>query len=98
MSNTSELHDRYIKDKNIANNDFNKNSHKDNVFVICDKCFWAATFIDRSRLTLDENRCTVCQETELSSFPILLNESFTFGYSEKGGVQLRFGLRKHQSA
>ncbi len=41
-----------------------------------------------------ENRCPTCLETELSSFPILPNESFAFDYDQKHGVELKFGLRK----
>ena len=32
----------------------------------------------------------ICLEIELSSFPILPNESFIFNYSQKRGVELEF--------
>jgi len=41
-----------------------------------------------------EDRCPNCLDTELSSFPILSNESFTFDYDEKRGVELNFDSRK----
>ena len=63
---------------------------KERIFVICDACFWATTYLDKSRLPILESRCSRCQEVGLSSFPVLVNESFTFSYSEKRGVELRF--------
>jgi hypothetical protein len=40
-----------------------------------------------------EDRCPICLTTELSSFPILSNESFTFDYDQKYGVELKFGVK-----
>jgi hypothetical protein len=67
---------------------------KEAIFVLCDNCHWAATFIDKSRLNLIENGCIVCDESLLSSFPILDNESFTIDISERRGVELIFGVRR----
>jgi hypothetical protein len=66
------------------------NKSKERIFVICDACFWATTYLDKSRLPVLDSRCSRCQEVGLSSFPVLANESFTFAYSEKRGVELRF--------
>ena len=63
---------------------------KERILVICDACFWATTYLDKSRLPVLESRCSRCQEVGLSSFPVLVNESFTFSYSEKRGIELRF--------
>ena len=60
------------------------------IFVICDVCFWATTYLDKSRLPVLDSRCSRCQEVGLSSFPVLANESFTYTYSEKRGVEFRF--------
>ena len=60
------------------------------IFVICDVCFWATTYLDKSRLPVLDSRCSRCQEVGLSSFPVLVNESFTYTYSEKRGVELMF--------
>lgn len=69
--------------------------HKSNerILVICDACFWATTYLDKSRLPVLDSRCSRCQEVGLSSFPVLSNESFTYAYSEKRGVELRFMTR-----
>lgn len=64
------------------------------IFVVCDACFWATTYLDKSRLPVLDSRCSRCQEVELSSFPILANESFTYTHSEKRGLELRFTSRK----
>jgi hypothetical protein len=43
---------------------------KERIFVICDVCFWATTYLDKSRLPVLESRCSRCQEVGLSSFPV----------------------------
>ncbi|HEU4446952.1 MAG TPA: hypothetical protein VFR94_19930 [Nitrososphaeraceae archaeon] len=40
------------------------------------------------------NKCPICGNTSISTFPILPNEEFTFNYGEKLGVELEFGLKK----
>lgn len=64
------------------------------IFVVCDACFWATTYLDKSRLSVLDSRCSRCQEVELSSFPILANESFTYTHSEKRGLELRLTSHK----
>jgi hypothetical protein len=65
------------------------------IFVLCDKCYWCATYIDKSKLHSDNN-CLGCNSNnnELTSFPILPNESLTFNYNDKRGVELQ--LRQSQ--
>ena len=65
------------------------------IFVLCDKCYWCATYLDKSKLPLDNN-CLGCNSNnnELTSFPILPNESLTFNYNDKRGVELQFKLRQ----
>lgn len=65
---------------------------KENIFILCDTCFWCAAYFGKFMLPVDD-RCPICLATELSSFPILSNESFTFDYDQKYGVELKFGLR-----
>jgi hypothetical protein len=64
-------------------------------FVLCDICYWCSTYLDKTRLPID-NKCPECYNTTttLSSFPIMSNESFTFDYDEKRGVELKFMHRK----
>ena len=64
------------------------------IFVLCDRCYWCATYLDKSRLPLDNN-CLGCKSNnnELTSFPILPNESLIFNYNDKRGVELQFRLR-----
>ena len=65
------------------------------VFVLCDTCYWCATYFDKIRIPR-ENKCTQCNvnNNELSSFPIMPNESFTFIYNDKRGVELEFKSRR----
>ena len=64
------------------------------VFVLCDKCHWCVTWLDKTKMSAYD-KCPQCTNSEmLSSFPILPDESFTFDYSKKKGVELDFKRRK----
>lgn len=80
-----------------STNDETNRKATEAIFVLCDNCHWAATFIDKSRLNLIENGCVMCEESLVSSFPILDNESFTFEITERRGVELNFGARRKKN-
>ena len=64
------------------------------IFVLCDRCYWCATFLYKNRLCRD-NLCPECATlNKFSSFPVLPNESFTFDYNDKRGVELEFKNRR----
>ena len=73
----------------------NRSSSSPPIFILCDSCYWCATYVDKTRIPL-ENKCPHCNanNNELSSFPIMSNESFTFIYNDKRGVELEFKLRR----
>jgi hypothetical protein len=55
------------------------------------------TSLDKSRLDDiigKENTCPRCFQDQLSSFPLILNDSFTYAYSEKRGLEVKFGVTK----
>jgi hypothetical protein len=63
------------------------------IFVLCDTCHWCATYFGKNRIPVD-NKCSRCDtNNELSSLPIMTDESFTFGYDDKRGVELEFNRR-----
>jgi len=70
-----------------------KAKEKEAIFVLCDTCYWSATYFTKLMLPAEDG-CPHCQNTELSSFPILPNQSFTSNYSEKIGIKLEFKTRK----
>jgi hypothetical protein len=61
------------------------------IFMLCEKCYWCATYLDKTKVV---DKCPMCSETMLSSFPIMPDESFIFSRDEKRGVELDFGRRK----
>jgi hypothetical protein len=72
----------------------NENPKKsETIFILCDTCFWCATYLGKFMLPA-ENRCPICLDTELSSFPILPDESFSFDHTQKRGVELKFESTK----
>ncbi|HEY7571647.1 MAG TPA: hypothetical protein VH796_09785 [Nitrososphaeraceae archaeon] len=69
---------------------------KEMIFILCDSCCWSATFFGNLVLP-GEGKCPNCQNTELSSFPILPNESFVINYGGKRGIELKFSPRKKRA-
>jgi hypothetical protein len=62
-------------------------------FILCETCYWCALHIFyKSRLPIE--KCPMCLNAEISSFPILPNEDFTFNYNDKRGVELEFRPRR----
>ena len=67
------------------------------IFLLCDQCFWTVTCLNKTYLkeTLAKNnRCPRCNQDQLSSFPVMPNDSFTYNYSKKRGIELNFGVRR----
>lgn len=61
------------------------------IFILCESCYWCATYLDKTRVI---DKCPMCSAPALSSFPIMPDESFTFSYDVKHGVELDFTRRK----
>ena len=68
------------------------------LFILCNKCLWSATYFDKNRLPY-ENKCPLCgtNNNELSSLPIMSNESFAFSYDAKRGLEIEFKPRAKHS-
>ena len=77
----------------MGNGESEKYGLVDSVFVLCEACHWCATYFESK---VPSNRCPICDNTSISTFPILPNEEFTFNYNEKRGVELEFGLKKQR--
>jgi hypothetical protein len=68
------------------------------VFILCERCYWCATYFDINRLLKEEevdddnNRvCPRCDAIDsLSNLPIAANESFNFNYTVRRGIVLQF--------
>jgi hypothetical protein len=58
------------------------------IFILCDRCYWCAIYFSNARIPADNN-CPQCNANcnQLTSFPIVSNESFTFNYNDKHGVE-----------
>ena len=68
------------------------------IFILCDACYWCATYFDKTRIPI-ENMCPECgaNNSELTSFPIASNESFTYNYNDKRGIEFEFKPRSKRS-
>ena len=65
------------------------------IFILCDNCYWCATYFDKTRIPAD-NICPQCgaNNSELTSFPIASNESFTYSYNDTRGIEFEFKPRR----
>jgi hypothetical protein len=88
MTNNNDGSNAAIKEQN-----YRKTKEREAIFILCDTCYWSATYLTQFMLPA-EDRCPSCQNTELSSFPILPKESFIWNYSDKRGLELEFKSRR----
>lgn len=81
------------REQTYINSQQQNSIQSETIFYLCDTCFWCATYLGKFMLP-PENRCPICSNTELSNFPILPNEPFTFDYNHKRGAELGFEPRE----
>jgi hypothetical protein len=87
-----------IKTETITNQDNPKIN--ESIFLVCDRCLWTATCLNKkyleelSEISETEYTCPVCNQDQLSSFPIVPIDSFTYTHSKTRGIELTFGIRK----
>ena len=77
------------------NNEKKKYGSVEDIFILCETCHWCASYFDKSRLPTE--KYPICLNRQMSSFPILPNEAFTFNYNDKRGVELEFEPRRKKS-
>ena len=65
------------------------------IFILCDVCYWCATYFDKTRIPID-NVCPQCgsDKSQLTSLSVMSNESFTFDHNPKRGIELEFKPRR----
>ena len=87
MEGTTSLINHDSQNLTAKNRDRIKSSSP--VFILCDRCYWCATYFDNRRIPTNNN-CPQCNanSNEMTSFPIASNEGFTFGYNDKYTVEL----------
>jgi predicted Zn-ribbon and HTH transcriptional regulator len=87
MEGTTSLINHDSQNLTAKNRDRIKSSSP--VFILCDRCYWCATYFNNTTIPTNNN-CPQCNanSNELTSFPIMSNESFTFGYNDKYTVEL----------
>lgn len=70
----------------VTGPDLSKRSNNPRFFVLCNSCFWCASYLRR----MDTLRCPSCKTEIMESMPIRLDETFLFQYDRKRGVSLQF--------
>ncbi|CAN5178630.1 hypothetical protein BH18THE2_BH18THE2_14520 [soil metagenome] len=96
MSRSIICTEQYTKKSPIRDNDGSRLQSAPE-FILCERCYWCATYLDKNRLLdgVDDGKiCPRCDAIDsLTSLPILSNESFTFNYTLKRGIELEFRKR-----
>ena len=61
------------------------------IFILCDKCYGCATYIDKNRIRVDDicHKCNT-NTNKLTSFSIMLNESLSVDYNDERETILEF--------
>lgn len=66
------------------------------IFLACDRCRWTVTCLNKrylnelTEISDTEYSCPSCGEDQLSSFPISQTNSFTYIYSKRKGLEIKF--------
>ena len=78
--------------------DCNRSPPPPPIFILCDRCYWCATYFSNRRLPI-ANNCPQCNanSNQLTSFPIASNESFRVSYNDKRGIEFEFKPRSKRS-
>jgi len=90
-------------DSNIAskiNNDDSNMANKNNVkytasyqkkhFLLCEACFWCATYLISDGGTT-VSKCPIYNNVKVELLPIAKNEFYKFDYSQSSGLTFEFG-------
>jgi hypothetical protein len=85
-----------------SENVIRENSLKANerIFLLCDQCLWTVTCLNKNYLeefceiSESEHSCPLCNQDQLSSFPVSHNDSFRYSYSESKAFVLTFGKKQ----
>jgi hypothetical protein len=62
------------------------NSVREMYFLLCNSCFWCASYLSKSLIT----NCPVCDMTTLESMPVFNNEEYRIDYNSRQGMMLEF--------
>jgi len=76
--------------------DDNNRSSSPPIFVLCDSCYWSATYFYKNRIPM--GNCPQCNNYKnnngrLTTFPVMSDELFIFRHNDKSGVELEFKRR-----
>jgi hypothetical protein len=85
-----------------AENAIKENSLKANqaIFLLCDQCLWTVTCLNKkyleelSEISETEYSFPICNQDQLSSFPVSHNDPFRYSYSESKAFVLTFGKKQ----
>jgi hypothetical protein len=61
-------------------------------FLICNSCFWCASYLD-SENSLIPFECPSCKQKAIECMPISVNDAYSFHYNQATGVILEFSVR-----
>ena len=61
-------------------------------FVICNSCYWCATYFGTNTLLSSSLACHGCGSHNTELMPISTNESFRIEYSPTRGMEMEFSI------
>jgi hypothetical protein len=72
------------------NNEKDAASHQKKHFLLCEACFWCATYLINDGGTT-VSKCPICNNAKVELMPIAKNEFYKFDYSPSSGLTFEFG-------
>ena len=59
-------------------------------FLLCSSCYWCASYFNYSKVA---TRCPTCDNDNVESLPISIDELYTFSHDGNRGVTLEFSKK-----
>jgi hypothetical protein len=81
-----------LSKNNLAQGDRASSVIKKIDFLICNSCFWCATYLNMKN-SLIPFQCPSCKKKAIECMPISVNDAYSFDYNPATGVILEFSVR-----
>lgn len=78
-----------LSKNNILHDDRNNSRIKKIDFLLCNSCFWCASYLNL-RISFGVIECPSCKESTIERMPLSANEVYLFDYNRVTGVILEF--------
>lgn len=90
MDRHNIVYDLLLKRTNLSSSNTNIKSELRIYFVICNSCYWCASFFMFAENSSFIPDCNMCNSHNTELIPISTDESFRIGHSQARGTEIEF--------